>query len=285
MALSSKPSTAASSQQCYAVLLGLRRTAKIFLIFWNCFVMISVYTSYPSVLRPFLASVRKVAKLDMIDPAHPLCVEYARIMGVIQDRLALDIPNLDVICENCRKSDVADTFVACDGCYRSTYCSDACQNAHGTKSHDQWCKFTQEGRKHPLSRDDLRYACDIVLAEVRRRRAEIVRVWKAEKPQRTLLVSFDYTLDPAGVMLVGEQCATTPPGIFRSESDGEIEVDANARWDSTTSQEIRDEHAIVGVFLPHGAEAKGHWMPIVADSKYTEGPVVERLIKTVELDE
>ncbi|KAJ7867059.1 hypothetical protein B0H13DRAFT_2670578, partial [Mycena leptocephala] len=41
--------------------------------------IISLYLIYPSVLRPFLASVRKIEKLDIVDETKPLCASYLKL--------------------------------------------------------------------------------------------------------------------------------------------------------------------------------------------------------------
>jgi hypothetical protein len=119
------------------------------------------------------------------------------------------------------------------------------------------------------------------MSEVSRRRADIVRVWKAEMPERNPLVAFDYTVDPRGVMVVGQQCFHTLPGGWKLPAEDTRDL-LKCFWAQHTQKEFHREHIIVGIFLPRGEEFKEHCVWIGIDPQFTEGTVVERLIKTIE---
>ncbi|KAJ6585536.1 hypothetical protein B0H19DRAFT_1109975 [Mycena capillaripes] len=185
--------------------------------------IISLYIVYPSVLRPFLASVRKIERLNIADKTKPLYTSYMKLVRLVNVRIAMvaercdygEMFDLCVKCQNCDKSDDDAAFKACSGCFNLSYCSEACQK-EDWEFHERECQKTQAIRKdgQPLimSQEDADGILQFAMSQVNRNRAEIARVWKEEGPARTPLVSFDFTQDPLGVMVVGKRCLDTPPG-------------------------------------------------------------------------
>ncbi|KAJ7813436.1 hypothetical protein B0H13DRAFT_472197 [Mycena leptocephala] len=145
-----------------------------------------------------------------------------------------------------------------------------------------------DGRPLVMSQADADDIFQLAMAQVNQHRAEIARVWKEEGPTRTPLVSFDFTEDPAGVMVIGKRCLDTPPGkiaetgIYVPELktivDGRVYF--RSLWLETISRTVHDEDAILCVFLPQGDTPKGKWSCIGSHER--EGTVFERLVKRVE---
>ncbi|KAJ6485230.1 hypothetical protein DFH09DRAFT_1339823 [Mycena vulgaris] len=255
----------------------------------NTLDLISLYLIYPSVLHPFLASARKIEELGLVDNAHSALVEpYQEVIRFAEDRLAMVQPTagqniyLGVKCRNCGKHDIDANFEACSGCFLPSYCSEACQTEHWIK-HEEECKIAQalreDGLPLPLQPDDVDYLGQFTMVQVNRNRAEIVRVWKEEQPARAPLVSFDFSEDPNGVMVVGERCLDTTPG-----AEGNLAATVSARWREVRARPVHDEDAIVCIFVPQRDAAHGIWMSIGVEKEFreAEGTVLERLVKSVE---
>ncbi|KAJ7621860.1 hypothetical protein DFH06DRAFT_1231999 [Mycena polygramma] len=260
---------------------------------------ISLYIIYPSVLRPFLASVRKIEKLDIVDKAKPLCASYTSLVQLVYDRIAQiqqrcdSMFDLSVKCETCGKTDTDATYKGCSGCFGVSYCSESCQKENW-ESHKPGCESIQAQRKdgQPLvmSQRDADGIFQYTMSQVNLWRAEIARVWKEEGPIRTPLVSFDFTEDPTGVMVVGKRCPDTPPGKtaatgvyvpeLRTVVDGRLYY--NSLWLETISRTTHDTDAIVCAFLPQGDTPKGKWSFMGVDPKHYKGTVFESLVRTVE---
>jgi hypothetical protein len=116
----------------------------------------------------------------------------------------------------------------------------------------------------------------VVIEEVRRRKEEVVRVWKEEMPARTPVVSVNYFLDdPRGILIAGSPSKFPPQGYAEFQQVRDM-------WENVISQDIHREHVIIGAYLPHGTTGKLHFLWLGINDAYTEGTVVERLIKTVE---
>ncbi|KAJ7273780.1 hypothetical protein C8J57DRAFT_1594319 [Mycena rebaudengoi] len=247
--------------------------------------LISLYTIYPSVIRQFLSAVSNIDQLGILAATQPFCAAYLKVVHLMIDRRTLPVQPIDLAirCEQCHKPD--GDFKTCSACSIPTYCSEACQKAHWVANHKKLCKNIEELRKKNeqlrLLTEDLEYACEVTMSEVSRRRADIVRVWKAEMPERNPLVSFDYTVDPRGVMVVGEQCFHTLPSGQKLPAEDTRDL-LKRFWGQHTQKEFHREHIIVGIFLPRGEEFKEHCVWIGIDPQFTEGTVVERLIKTIE---
>ncbi|KAJ7704985.1 hypothetical protein B0H17DRAFT_1326437 [Mycena rosella] len=264
--------------------------------------VISLYLIFPSVLRPFLISARKIEKLGLVGGNRPLGAAYLKLVKLVDDRLALVQPpdgqNLDlsVKCKNCGKHDTDANFKACSGCFLPSYCSEDCQKADWRK-HERECKaaeaLREEGKPLPMLPEDSAYLSQFAMAQVNRHRAEIVRVWIEEGPTRAPLVSFDFSLDPEGVMVTGKQCfESTPekaarPALFAAEAGAADAAESAyfmARW---AEMMVRPEHydvAIVGMFTPLGERLQETWVSIGIKEELRdgEGTVWDKLVKTVE---
>ncbi|KAJ7133447.1 hypothetical protein C8R44DRAFT_23780 [Mycena epipterygia] len=263
--------------------------------------LISLYIIYPSVLRPFLVSARRIDDLGLVDDTQPISAVYQKLVNLVAERRAMIRPkddenvDLSVRCTNCGKPDIGGDFKACSGCFFVSYCSEGCQK-EGWTAHEGDCRMVQnlreEGEPIPMLPDDLEYLNQFAMEQVNQHRAEIARVWREEQPTRTPLVSFDFSQNPNGVMVVGKRCMETVPG---SMSEGGIYVPEirdmldgrfyfRLRWEDTTSRPVHDEDAIICMFVPQGEVARGRWMyfGINPDFYDDEGTVTERLIKTVE---
>jgi hypothetical protein len=291
--------------------------------------IISLYLIYPSVLRPFLASVRKIEKLDIVDETKPLCASYLKLVRFVNDRIAMvqqksdSMIDLGVNCENVSR------FVGFDNpltwgivrqgrprrefqglqwllqgvvllrrlpegglaISRARMQSDT--NHPKRKDLVRRCPTQTDwkivdGRPLVMSQADADGIFQFAMAQVNQHRAEIARVWKEEGPTRTPLVSFDFTDDPAGVMVVGKRCLDTPPGKIAETGIyvPELKTIVDGRlyfrllWLETISRTVHDEDAILCVFLPQGDTPKGKWSFI--GSHEHEGTVFERLVKRVE---
>ncbi|KAJ7675124.1 hypothetical protein B0H17DRAFT_1207867 [Mycena rosella] len=239
---------------------------------------LALYMIYPSVMRPFLVSTRKIEELGLAKSTHPISKWYLKLVHLVADRLAL-----------CGKHDIDGDFKSCSGCFQVSYCSEDCQK-QAWANHEADCKTTKKMRDAgdilPLLPEDFAYLFQFTMAQVNRNRAEIVRVWREEQPARTPLISFDFSQDPNGVMVVGEQCLMTLPG--RPE-DTEIFVPQvgmlldkawylKARWEEVIARPVHDEDALVCIFIP-----LGKWMCIgVEESFRDDGTALENLIRRVE---
>jgi hypothetical protein len=70
-----------------------------------------------------------------------------------------------------------------------------------------------EGRAPPVSAEDYGFATKLVIDEIGRRKEEIVRVWREDKPARTPVVSLNFFLDdPRGVLVAGSPSKYPPQG-------------------------------------------------------------------------
>ncbi|KAJ6494131.1 hypothetical protein DFH09DRAFT_1104275 [Mycena vulgaris] len=266
------------------------------LVHWQLmkiFNTIALYTVYPSVLRPLLVSARKIEELGLADHG-PIGDRYLRLMQLVGDRLAMVRPeagadiDLSVKCDKCGKPDTDANFKACSGCFLVSYCSEECQQ-EDWGSHEKGCQAAQglreEGDSLPMLPEDFAYLFQFAMALVNRHRAEIVRVWKEEQPARTPLISFDFSEDPNGVMVVGEMCLETLPGktartgIFVPDLDAVIDAEFyfRARWLEVMTRPVYDEDAL-------GKYPLAKWMFIGVNEEFREdgGTVLERLIKSVE---
>ncbi|KAJ7456751.1 hypothetical protein B0H11DRAFT_224649 [Mycena galericulata] len=251
---------------------------------------ISLYIIYPSVLRPFLASVQKVTALDLVDATHPICAKYLQLVHIVTERIAMVPPreelntDLGVKCENCGAPDLDASFKSCSGCFLPSYCSEDCQKEHWKKHHETPCKEVQElraaGKPLRVSPDDARYIYYFVMAQINRRRAEIVRVWKEENPTQTPLVSIDFTEDPKGVMTVGNRCLTAWPNKSVESFSPE---DLQKHYEDFVFPGAIDNNAVFRVFLPCGESPHCELFPFGAKGEFlcdSEG--LERLIKILE---
>ncbi|KAJ7490680.1 hypothetical protein FB451DRAFT_1166024 [Mycena latifolia] len=144
---------------------------------------------------------------------------------------------------------------------------------------EQDCKMAQAlpedgpvGESPPLLREDSDYLFQFTMAQVNRNRDEIVRVWE-EQPARTPLVSFDFSQDPNGVMVVGERCVDVAPG---NDMKPLFATDPEEGPDAALFRERWKERE----------RAQGVWMSIgiknLKEFRDGEGTVLEKLIKTVE---
>ncbi|KAJ6507859.1 hypothetical protein C8R47DRAFT_1099747 [Mycena vitilis] len=254
--------------------------------------VISVYTIYPSVLWPFVAALRPMAKtedklLEQIEPA--ILGDLTMTSGVITYRLAMGLPSAQLKCENCGRPGnplATETACNCNECFVSSYCSETCRTAHWTKSHSEECKTLLNARKDgfalPILPRDIEFGCDVAMVELSVHRAEIVDAWKKERPERTPVVSVDFTDDFKGRILVGEEALANPPPFFRGPPGLDVASYFRALWDAETSKKFHDEHVVVCIFLPHGPGLQTHWRWIPISPAFTEGTVVDRLINTVE---
>jgi hypothetical protein len=139
-----------------------------------------------------------------------------------------------------------------------------------------------DGLALPILPHDIEFGCDVAMFELRTHRVEIAKVWKKERPERTPVVSVDFTDDPKGRVLVGEEALANPPVFLGGPPGLDIPSYFKALWEAETSKEFHDEHVVVCIFLPHGPGLQTHWRWIPINPKYTEGTVVDRLIQTVE---
>ncbi|KAJ6613555.1 hypothetical protein B0H10DRAFT_2222069 [Mycena sp. CBHHK59/15] len=184
------------------------------------------------------------------------------------------------------KIDAQNTFSSCSGCFSPSYCSPDCQKEHWRAGHRVDCKaikaLRQEGRAPPMSAEDYDFATKVVIEEVTRRKDEVVRVWKEELPARTPVASLNYMMgpmgDPKGVLVAGSPSRFPPQGYVEFQEVRDM-------WENVISQDIHREHIIIGAYLPHGTTGKIHFLWMGINSAFTEGTVVERLIKTLEFAE
>ncbi|KAJ7160230.1 hypothetical protein C8R46DRAFT_1353974 [Mycena filopes] len=264
--------------------------------------IIALYTVYPSVLHPFLASVRRTAELDIVDPNKLIHAAYLKLvefvnerMDMVQHRCTHKI-SLNDKCATCGKEDAVGAFKACSGCFSFSYCSESCQRRHWAYDHERDCKLTQtfrkEGRPLAMSEADMDGVLHLAFSQINLHGAEIARVWRSEGPTRTPLVSFDFTEDPAGVMTIGKACLDTPPGktgetgVYFPEMRSVLDGRAYFRsiWETTISRTAHDDDAIVCVFVPQGdtPKAKLGFFGMNTELFQADGTVFERLVRTVE---
>ncbi|KAJ7481526.1 hypothetical protein FB451DRAFT_1394174 [Mycena latifolia] len=254
--------------------------------------LLSLYSLYPSLLRALVRSIQRTRELrlpETIRDNPPVWTAYLELEGFVQDRSSLFDVDMHTRCHNpsCRKIDTQNNFSSCSSCFTTSYCSSDCQKAHWKSGHRVDCKTLKElrqvvlkpaseGKAPSVTPEDYDFATKVVFEEVRRRKTEVVRVWKEEMPARTPVVSVNYFLDdPKGVLIAGSPSKFPPQGYaeFRQVRD---------MWEDVISQDIHREHIIVGAYLPHGTTGKLHFMWMGIDDDQIEGTVVERLIKTVE---
>ncbi|KAJ7704367.1 hypothetical protein B0H17DRAFT_1039432 [Mycena rosella] len=249
------------------------------------FRLLSLYSIYPSLLRVLVRSLQRARELHLPEAIRnnpPVWTAYMELEQFVEDRSSLFDVDMNVRCSNpsCRKIDSRNNFSSCSSCFTTVYCSAACQKAHWKDGHRVDCKtlkqLRQEGKAPSVSPEDYDFATKLVIEEVRRRKNEVVSVWKKEKGGRTPVVSVNYFLDdPKGILVAGSPSKFPPQGYaeFRQVRD---------MWENVISQDIHREHAIVGAYLPHGTTGKLHFLWLGIDDEHTEGTVVERLIRTVE---
>ncbi|KAJ7057015.1 hypothetical protein C8F01DRAFT_1256952 [Mycena amicta] len=252
--------------------------------------LLSLYTLYPSLLRPLVRSVRRSRELNLPDNLkdnETARAVYQELEELVNERSTLSETDIEMRCHNssCRKIDTHNNFSSCSGCFTVAYCSSDCQKAHWKSAHRSECSNIKElranGREPPMSTEDHEFATGlVVMEEVRRRKAEITPVWRAEPPERTPVLSINlfHKEHPRGILVVGAPDKHPPQSYVEH-------ADVRARWDDVISQEIHKEHIIVGAYLPYGCYGKMHflWMGIDNRVPPSEGSVVERLIRTVEI--
>ncbi|KAJ7507188.1 hypothetical protein B0H11DRAFT_1970640 [Mycena galericulata] len=249
------------------------------------FRLLSLYSMYPSLLRALDRSIRRARELRLADAIMdnpPVWTAYLELENLVQERTSLFNIDMNTYCQNpdCKKVDTLNNFLSCSSCFTTSYCSPDCQKAHWKTAHRVECKslkeLRQQGKAPTISPEDYDFSTKVVIDEVRRRKDEIVRVWKQEMPARTPVVSINYFLDdPRGVLIAGSPSKFPPQGYAEFQQVRDM-------WENVISQDIHLEHIIVGAYLPYGLSGKLHFLWIGIDDRHTEGTVVERLIKTVE---
>ncbi|KAJ7740196.1 hypothetical protein DFH07DRAFT_965381 [Mycena maculata] len=142
-----------------------------------------------------------------------------------------------------------------------------------------------------MPRENADYLRQFIMAQIHINRADIVRVWKEEGPTRTPLVSFNFTDDPNGVMVVGKRCLDVAPGntrdfgIYVAESKSVVDgqICFGSRWEEAIALPARDEDAVACIFVPQGDAPKGEWVSFGMKEELVsaEGTVFERLVQTV----
>ncbi|KAK7042454.1 MYND-type domain-containing protein [Favolaschia claudopus] len=252
--------------------------------------LLSLYSLYPSMLRHLARSVRRVKELSLpetLEDKAPVLAAYSELEALVLDRSQQQFDvDLEVRCHNptCRKIDEQNNFSSCSRCFTVSYCSSECQHVHWDGGHKPECKalkeLRREGKAPPMSAEDYDFATKLVIEEVGRRKAEIVRIWREDKPERTPALSLNYFLDdPKGVLVVGSPSKYPPQGYSESAQVREL-------WENVISQDIHREHAIVGAYLPNGMAGKLHFLWFGIDGRVQDDAslsVVEKLIRTVEL--
>ncbi|KAJ7151444.1 hypothetical protein C8R43DRAFT_1005209 [Mycena crocata] len=250
------------------------------------FNLLSLYSMYPSLLRHLLRSLRRVRELKLPETVQdnpPVWTAYLELQNLVSDRSTLFNVDMNIRCHNppCGKIDVNNKFSGCSNCFTTSYCSSDCQKEHWKSGHRLDCKTLKalrlEGKAPSVTPEDYDFATKVVIEEVRRRKEEVLRVWKEEMPARTPVVSVNYFLDdPKGVLIAGSPSKHPPQGYAEFAQVREM-------WENVISQDIHLEHSIVGAYLPHGSSGKLHFLWMGIDPRATDGTVVERLIKTLEL--
>ncbi|KAJ7253050.1 hypothetical protein B0H12DRAFT_1117197 [Mycena haematopus] len=250
--------------------------------------LLSLYSMYPSLLRHLTRSVRRARELGLADTIRDPAVStaYLELGKIVADRSKLFDTDMEVRCSNpsCREVDTGKIFSSCSGCFTVSYCGSECQKEHWKNGHKVECKTLKhlraEGKAPPVSPEDYDFATKLVIEEVGRRKEEIVRVWRAEMPARTPVVSFNYFLDdPRGVLVAGSPSKYPPQGYAEFRQVREM-------WENVISQDIHREHVIVGAYLPYGSSGKLHFLWLGIDDRLGNDDslsVVEKLIKTVEM--
>ncbi|KAJ6463903.1 hypothetical protein C8R45DRAFT_1220026 [Mycena sanguinolenta] len=252
--------------------------------------LLSLYSMYPSLLRHLARSVRRAGELGLADGIRdnpPVWTAYLELKELVEDRSKMfDDTDMEIRCSNptCRKTDEGKNFSSCSGCFTVSYCTSECQKEHWTNGHKVECKTLKrlraEGKAPPVSPEDYDFATKLVIEEVGRRKAEIVRVWREDMPARTPVVSLNYFLeDPRGVLVAGSPSKYPPQGYTEFR-------DVREMWENVISQDIHKEHVIVGAYLPHGSGGNLHFLWLGIDNRLDNDDslsVVEKLIKTVEM--
>ncbi|KAJ6561996.1 hypothetical protein B0H19DRAFT_91302 [Mycena capillaripes] len=127
------------------------------------------------------------------------------------------------------------------------------------------------GVEVPIRRQDIDFACDVAIRQVHGYRTEIAEVWEKEMPQRAPVVSVDFSMEPRGIMRVGEDCIDNPPPNLRAPPGIDVASHFRAVWEAETSKEIRDEHVVVWILLPYGDTVQAHWRHIPISPEYVRG--------------
>ncbi|KAJ7028709.1 hypothetical protein C8F04DRAFT_51796 [Mycena alexandri] len=247
--------------------------------------LLSLYSMYPSLLRHLVRSLERSRELGLPETVMdnpPVWTAYSELEELVADRKRLFDTDMSIRCHNpsCRKIDTTDNSSSCSSCFTTSYCSSDCQKEHWKNGHRVECESLNQlrldGKAPPVSPEDYDFATKLVIEVIRRRKDEVVRVWREEMPARTPVVSLNYYLgDPKGVLVAGSPNKYPPQGYTEFRPLREM-------WDNVISQDIHKEHIIVGAYLPHGSSGKLHFMWLRIDDRETEGTVVERLIRTVE---
>ncbi|KAJ7628462.1 hypothetical protein FB45DRAFT_1028551 [Roridomyces roridus] len=267
----------------FADMPGMDDTAQTALI--KLFRLLSLYSMYPSLLRLLVHAISGARDLNLPDAIKdnaPLWAAYLELETLVEERSALGNLDLKTNCHNpdCKKPDT-NNFSSCSGCFTTMYCSQECQAEHWKSSHRAECRALRElraeGKSATISEEDLAFSKNVVIEEVRRRKDEILKVWKEQVPEPVPVVSLNYFLDdPRGVLVVGAPSKHPPQGYAEHERVRDM-------WENVINQEEHREHIVVGAYLPNGSEGKLHFFSLDIDPRASEGTVVERLIKTVEL--
>ncbi|KAJ6463905.1 hypothetical protein C8R45DRAFT_940105 [Mycena sanguinolenta] len=252
--------------------------------------LLSLYSMYASLLRPLARSVRQTRELGLTDRIRdnpPVWTAYLELEEIVEDRRTMfaDV-DMEIQCNNsrCRKIHEGENFSSCSGCFTVSYCSSECQEEHWTNGHQVECKALEHlragGKSLPMSPEDYDFATRVVIKEVERRKDEILRVWRDEMPPRTPVVSLNYfSDDPRGVLVAGSPSKYPPEGYVEFPDVREL-------WENVISQDIHREHAIIGIYLPHGSGGNLHFMWLGIDGRVENDDslsVVEKLIKSLEL--
>ncbi|KAJ7158504.1 hypothetical protein C8R46DRAFT_1109375 [Mycena filopes] len=238
--------------------------------------IVSTYCVYPSVYGPFMASL---AKLNLKPGHHPIYSMIRATEMMILNSLSLpESREINLECKNCKKTDITLALTTCDKCFQTFYCSEECKRAD-SESHREFCEKVDKAREvgNELSLClvnlvDIRFAIMLAIAAIRSSRAEIVEVWRRERPERVPVVSVDYTVLLFGDLRIGEDALSH---LLYMASEG-------FNWEEEAPKEEHDEHALLCLYLPHGQIVLNVpiWIPI--NPEYSQGTVVERLIQTVE---
>ncbi|KAJ7835383.1 hypothetical protein B0H14DRAFT_2796745 [Mycena olivaceomarginata] len=184
--------------------------------------LLALYSMYPSLLRHLVRSTRRILELGLretIQDNPPVWTAYLELEALVTERSSSGEADLEIRCYNpaCRKVDTQNSFSSCSGCFTTSYCSAECQKEHWKSGHKVECKALKslrlEGKAPPVSAEDYGFATKLVIDEIGRRKEEIVRVWREDKPARTPVVSLNFFLDdPRGVLVAGSPSKYPPQG-------------------------------------------------------------------------